>query len=393
MVPLSVMAGVGATVSASIKGHYGRGRPSRFTSELRPVIFWNITYKCNLRCEHCYISASPKPRLPELGLEDNLRIADEIAGHGIPLVVFTGGEPLAVSKFWAIAERLAGREKPKLSLSTNGTLINGERAARLKKLGFAYVGVSLDSLDPKLHDKFRGVRGAWEAAVRGIKASVDAGIPTGLRVTATRWNLKEVPRMVDFAAETGLTRVSVYLLDTIGRGRDVASQLPSPNEIRWMVEALLEKAKEYAGIVEVLLVRMNYAGVYLADRLAKTREEFLELLHLLQAQGDCGRKTASIYPDGTVRPCQFIDYYIIGDLRRQRLSEILSPGNPKLRPFLAAHERLRGPRCRSCPFRRICGGGSRNRALALTGDFWGDDPTCIVDVEGVARRWGVEGIL
>jgi radical SAM protein with 4Fe4S-binding SPASM domain len=393
LIPVSVMVGAEGTVSRDIKGHYGRRHPSRFTSELRPVVFWNVTYKCNLRCEHCYISASPEPKLPELGLEETLRIADQIVEQGIPLVVFTGGEPLVSEKFWAAAERLAGRPRPKLSLSTNGTLIDAEVAGRLKKLGFAYVGISLDSLKPELHDKFRGLKGAWEAAVRGMRNSVEAGLPTGLRVTATKWNLNEVPLMVDFAAKLGLRRVSVYLLDTIGRGREIVSQLPEPSEIRALVDALAEKAREYAGVVEVLLVRMNYAGIYLADKMARTREEFLDLLRLVEAQGDCGRKTISIYPDGTVRPCQFIDYYVIGDLKRQSLREILSLDNPRLKPFLEPYKRLRGPKCGSCPFRRICGGGSRNRALVVNGDFWGDDPTCIIDPKEVAERWGVREVL
>ncbi|MEB3851401.1 MAG: radical SAM protein [Desulfurococcales archaeon] len=393
MVPLSVMAGLEPTVSGRIKGPYGRGRPSRFTSEYRPVVFWNITYKCNLRCEHCYISASPDAARPELDLEGVTRVARQIAAHGIPLVVFTGGEPLVTGKFWAAAEALAASGGVRLSLSTNGTLIDGETAGRLRGLGFSYVGVSLDSLDPRAHDRFRGVPGAWEAAVRGMRASIEAGIPTGLRVTATSWNIREIPSMVDFAAKLGLTRVSVYLLDTIGRGREAAGQLPRPEDVKQLVDDLLEKAREYRGVVEILLVRMNYAGIYIADKLARSREEFIDLLRLLHAQGDCGRKTVSIYPDGTVRPCQFMDYYVIGDLRRQSLGEILAPSNPRLRPFLSIHERLRGPRCGSCPFRRICGGGSRNRALALTGDFWGDDPTCIIDPGEVASRWGIEGLL
>lgn len=393
MIPVSVMVNGRGTVSMGIKGHYGPGRPSSFSSELRPVVFWNITYKCNLRCEHCYIRAGPDAGMPELGLEEVLDIARQIADHGVPLVVFTGGEPLLSEKFWRVSEYLAGRGGPKLSLSTNGTLIDSETAGRLRKLGFTYVGISLDSLKPGVHDKFRGLRGAWDAAVRGMKASVEAGLPTGLRVTATRWNVEEIPAMIDFAAGLGLRRVSVYLLDTIGRGVEISGDVPSVEQIRWMVDRLVEKAREYDGVLEILLVRMNYAGIYIADKIARSREEFLQLLRMLEAQGDCGRKTISIYPDGTVKPCQFIDYYTIGDLRRQSLSEILSPQNPRLKPFLEMHRHLRGPKCSKCPFRRICGGGSRNRALVLEGDFWGDDPTCIVDPARVASRWGVEGAV
>ncbi|MCE4625895.1 MAG: radical SAM protein [Desulfurococcales archaeon] len=387
MIPLSVMVTGRGTVSTRIKGRYHRGRPSRFTSVIRPVIFWNITYKCNLRCEHCYINAGPDITLPELSVGEVLNVARQIVDHGIPLVVFTGGEPLISEKFWRALEFFHSVGKPKTSVSTNGTLITPETALRLKELGVSYVGVSLDSLDEELHDKFRGVKGSWKAAVRGMKNSVAAGLPTGLRVTATRDNLDEIPRMIDFAADLGLERVSVYLLDTIGRGAQIAGQVPRGEELKRLIDSLIEKAREYDGVLEILLVRMNFAGIYVADVLSRSRDEFKEYLELLGAQGDCGRKTASIYPDGTVRPCQFIDYIIIGDLRRQELSEILRPDNPRLRPFLEVGDRLRGPKCSSCPFRDICGGGSRNRALVATGDFWGDDPACFIDPLRIWERW------
>ena len=391
MIPVSVMVNGRGTVSTRIKGRYHKGRPSRFTSVVRPVVFWNITYRCNLYCEHCYIDAGPQPSRPELGEEQVLDIARQIVDHGIPLVVFTGGEPLVSRKFWVLLDYFHRAGRPKTSVSTNGTLIDERAAMRMKEKGLMYVGVSLDSLDPEKHDKFRGARGAWKAAVRGMKNSVAAGLPTGLRVTVTRGNIGEVPDMIDFAAELGLQRVSIYLLDTVGRGTQLLDDLPRGPVLREFVDRVVEKARMYDGVLEVLLVRMNFAGIYLADKLSRTREDFEQYLELVGSQGDCGRKTASIYPDGTVRPCQFIDYVVIGDLRREKLSEILSTDNPRLRPFLEASQRLRGPKCGSCPFRGYCGGGSRNRALAFNGDFWGDDPACFVDPWEIARRWGWNG--
>ncbi len=392
MIPLSVMVTGRGTVSSRIKGRYHRGRPSRFTSVIRPVVFWNITYKCNLRCEHCYIRAGPDVDRFELGVDDVLGIARQIVAQGIPLVVFTGGEPLLSLKFWRVLEYFHERGRPKTSVSTNGTLITMEAAERLKRLGVAYVGVSLDSLDPLVHDRFRGVKGAWKAAVRGMRNSVRAGLPTGLRVTVAKGNIHEIPGMIDFAAELGLERVSVYLLDTVGRGAEIVDELPGREELRALVDRLVEKAREYEGALEILLVRMNFAGIYLADRLSRTREEFEEYLELVGHQGDCGRKTVSIYPDGTVRPCQFLEHVVIGDLKRQSLSEILSPSNLRLRPFLEVDKHLRGPRCSSCPFKRICGGGSRNRALVVNGDFWGDEPLCFIDPALIAERWGLGGV-
>ncbi|ADL18521.1 Predicted Fe-S oxidoreductase [Acidilobus saccharovorans 345-15] len=388
MIPVSVMVAGKGTVSTKIKGHYGKGSPSRFSEELRPVVFWNITYACNLRCEHCYIDAGPTPRQDELGRGRLLEVAEEMAELGIPLVIFSGGEPLLKPEFWDVARLLSERGRPKMALSSNGTLITREVARRLKELNFSYVGVSLDSLRPDAHDKFRGVQGAFNMTVRGIHNAVEEGLDVGIRTTVTRWNYSEAPKVVDLAAQLRASRVSYYLLDSIGRARNIVSELPSPQQVKEFVDAIVDKAKEYAGKVEVELVRANFAGIYIADLLAKDGNEFMDYLKLISAQGDCGRKTISIYPDGTVRPCQFIDEYVIGDLRRQSLREILSYNNPELVKFIKLYENLRGPRCGPCPFKLVCGGGSRGRAEAASGDFWGDDPLCFIDPLDVWRRRG-----
>ncbi len=391
MIPVTVMVTGKATVSKRIKGGYGLGKPSRFTSVLRPVVFWNITYRCNLRCKHCYISAMPDPGRFELPVEKVVDIAEQIAEHGIPLVVFSGGEPLLSKSFWAAAEKLAGYEKPKLALSSNGTLITREVAKQLRRLGFTYIGVSIDSADPRRHDEFRGVRGAFEAAINGIRNAVAEGIDVGIRMTITRENVSEIESVLELAEKLGVRRVSIYVLDTVGRGREIVDLLPSPEQLRSFVDKLIELSKRYSNSLEILLVRANFAGIYIASRLARSRDEFLKYLELVEAQGDCGRKTVSIYPDGTVRPCQFLENIVIGDLRRQKLSEILSPDNPLLKPFLEVHKHLRGPRCSRCPFRRICGGGSRNRALVVNGDFWGDDPLCFIDYKSIVEKYGIVG--
>ncbi|MEB3860766.1 MAG: radical SAM protein [Desulfurococcales archaeon] len=374
MIPVSILVTGRGTVSERITGRRGR-RPSRFTTALRPIVFWNLTYKCNLHCMHCYINAGPSGG-PELGVHEKLRIAEELSSHGIPHVVLTGGEPLLAKGFWSLAARLAELGRPSMSLSTNGTLIDDRVASRLAELGFKYAGVSLDSVRPEVHDKFRGLPGSFKMTVRGVKSLLSHGIPVGVRTTITRWNIGEIPGVIDLAASLGASRVALYMLDTVGRGKLLAKDLPTPSQARSLLDTLVEKAREYAGMLEILLVRFNQGGIYIAKKLSRTPGELKDLLELIGGQGDCGRKAVSIYPDGKVKPCQFIDHIDLGDLRRESLAAILSPSNPKLKPFLETHKMLRGPRCASCPYKEYCGGGSRGRALALTGDFWGDDPLC-----------------
>ncbi|KSW11774.1 radical SAM protein [Pyrodictium occultum] len=390
MIPVTVMVTGRGTVSTRIKGHYGPKRPSRFSDALRPIVFWNITYQCNLKCIHCYINAMLNKRPDEMSTEEARRLAEEMVEIGIPLVVVTGGEPLVREDFWEIMEPMANKRRPKLSLSTNGTLITRDVAEKLASYGFVYVGISIDSIKPEWHDKFRGVPGAFEATVKGIKNSIDAGLDVGIRTTITRYNVKEVPEILRWAHDMGIKRVSLYLLDTVGRGTWIKDWLPTHEQLKWLADTLIDEARKYADSLEILIVRGQFLGIYIADKLAKSNEEFADYIKMLDAQGNCGRKSISIYPEGTVKPCQFIDWVTLGNVREKSLREILTPDNPALKPFLEAEKYLRGPRCGSCPFRRICGGGSRGRALAMTGDPWGDDPLCFLDIENIVKRRGID---
>ncbi|MCE4612893.1 MAG: radical SAM protein [Desulfurococcales archaeon] len=394
MVPVSVMVTGRGTVSTRIKGKYGKGSPSKLTSYYRPVVFWNITYRCNLRCIHCYINASPQGLPGEVDDEKLASIAGEISELKLPLIVFTGGEPLARKSFWIVSEKLSeslkGTGLPKLALSSNGTLITGEVAGLLKNLGFSYVGISIDSPDPEEHDRFRGARGAFNAAIEGIRASMNQGIDVGIRMTLTRQNIAKASKVVELAEKLGVPRVSLYILDSIGRAVELRELFPTREQLRSLADELVRVSKEKDGDPEILIVRGNFLGIYLADRLSKTRKDFLEYMEMLGSQGDCGRKTISIYPDGTVKPCQFIEYINLGDLKRESLRRVLSPGNPRIEPFVNVHKVLRGPKCSRCPFKAICGGGSRNRALVFNGDLWGDDPLCPIDPFRIASKWNIK---
>ncbi len=386
MIPVTTMVVGRGTVSTKIKGEYHKKKPSTFTDYFRPLVFWNLTYQCNLRCLHCYIRAKAQQDPNELTTEEALKLAREMVDMRIPLVILSGGEPLIRKDFWEIVEPMAKAPLPKLSLSTNGTLITKDVAFKLKDYNFSYVGISIDSIVPEYHDRFRGVRGAFEATLRGIRNSIEAGLDVGIRTTITKYNVKEVPDIVKWSADQGIKRVSFYLLDTIGRGEEIKEWLPTPDQLKWMADELIELAREYADQLEILVVRGNFMGIYIASKLAKDEEDFKEYLKMLQAQGDCGRKSISVYPNGDVKPCQFIDWTTLGNVREQSLREILKKDNPKLQPFLNVAQYLKG-KCGRCQFKEICGGGSRGRAWAITGDPWGEDPLCFIEPEEIAAKW------
>ena len=217
--------------------------------------------------------------------------------------------------------------------------------------------------------------------MRGIENLREAGIPVGIRMTVTRWNIEEAPGMIDFAYENGVSRVTYYVLDTIGRGASIAGDLPTPRQLAWFIDRLVDYARLYEGKVEILVVRLNQAGVYIALKYSNDGSRMKQMLSLVGGSGGCGRKSISIYPDGSVKPCQFIDYVTLGRLPQDRLTDILRSDNERLKPFLEPWAHLKGDKCSRCPYRVYCGGGSRNRALTLGGGFWGDDPLCMLDDE------------
>ncbi len=208
---------------------------------------------------------------------------------GLPLVTISGGEPLLREDFWDLAGRLIGGGV-RVAVSTNGTLISEDTAVRLAELGVSYVGISLDSVNPQFHDMFRGVRGAFARALRGIESSLKAGIPVGLRTTLTRYNMGEATPLVELAKGMGVKRIAFYLVDMTGRARGNPDLLPTREQLVEFVDSMVRLSEELNGDPEVLVVRGNFVGVHVADKLASSRDEFLEYIKMISAQGDCGKK-------------------------------------------------------------------------------------------------------
>ncbi len=386
MIPVTVMVTGKGTVSHRIKGRFGPGNPSRFSSVFRPVIVWNMTYACNLRCIHCYINAGEKCG-DELSYEESLDLIDQIAEVSSPLLILSGGEPLLRKDFIKIAEYAADKGL-RLALSTNGVLITKEIADQLKSIGFMYIGVSIDSPNPSWHDMFRGVKGSFDKAMEGIHNSIKAGLPTGIRYTITRYNVSDASKILDLAVENGIMRVTFYHLTAAGRAQDMNRDwYLTPEQYRWFMDLLIESAKKYSDILEIETTLSPFDGIYIADKIAEDEEEFWTLMDVVKAQGGCGRKIISIYPDGTVYPCQFVDFFVLGNVRENRLKDILSPDHPALEYFSNTESYLRQGKCHICPFNHICKGGDRIRAYYLGGSIYADDPQCHIDVEEIYRRW------
>jgi Fe-coproporphyrin III synthase len=376
------------TVSEVIKyrKHAPHGVPSRlvaFTETRRPVIFWNITKQCNLACTHCYIDAGPEGG-EELPLEDAMGFIADLADMRIPLLMFTGGEPLVKKDFWQLAE-FAKEMGLNTALSTNGTLISKEVAAKIKAVGIEYVGVSLDGAKEETHDAIRNQPGSFQKALLGLQNCADTGIRAGIRVTITRDNYHEVAKMIDLTHELRIPRFCAYWLVPSGRGREMYEKQVEPDEAFQIFETLFRKAKLLNNEeMEILTVDAPQDGIYLLNILKEAGSpEYDSALKLLKFMGhscSAGDRVASVDPAGNVYPCQFMqrEEFCLGNVRKRKFSEIWTDSNNTLLSAFRKKTSLLKGKCASCVHKEVCGGGCRVRAYAQNGDLWADDPLCIL---------------
>lgn len=386
MIPVTVMVTRRGTVSYKIKGRFGPGSPSRFSHIFRPVIVWNMTYACNLRCIHCYIRAGMTNH-NELKYSEALGLIDQISEVGSPLLILSGGEPLVRRDFMDIV-KYASQQDINLVLSTNGTLISNRVASVLAETGFRYIGISIDSPHPEWHNRFRGVEGAFEKTVQGIKNCIGYGLPTGIRFTVTRYNVDEVPGIIDLAIKYGIMRITFYHLSAAGRALDMGRDwYMTEEQYRWFLNTLIDSAERLMDALEIETTLAPFDGIYIADKISRNKDEFLDMIELVRAQGGCGRKIVSIYPDGTVYPCQFVDFMRLGNIRETRLKDILSPHQKALEYFFNTEKYVREGKCRDCPFLNVCKGGDRIRAYYLGGSLYASDPQCHLNISQIYKKW------
>ena len=353
----------------------------RERKQRRPVVVWNCTKQCNLYCQHCYAAAETEPAPGEMTTAEGKRFLDDLANYGAPVVLFSGGEPLARSD---LVELVAHASEAGLRpvLSTNGTLLTAERAADLREAGLQYVGISVDGM-PERNDAFRGAEGAFDRALEGIEASQAAGLKTGLRYTITEANADDLEDVVALLADRGVDRFCFYHLDYGGRGADISDVDLSPEATRKAVTDLCDLTREYhdAGEeIETLLVG-NYADaghlVEYADREMGTDRARLIYQYLQRNGGDpTGERVADVDPVGNVHLTQFWQGYSPGNVRDRSFGAIWADeSNPLLGALREREEHLSG-KCADCAYKNVCRGGSRLRALAAHDDPFAPDPKC-----------------
>ena len=347
-------------------------QPSSFP-ELR-MIAWELTRSCNLACVHCRASAERGPYSGELSTQEVLKVMDEIALVGKPVIILTGGEPLLRSDIFDLARH--GTEKGlRMVMATNGTLFMEETVQKMKASGIQRISISLDGPNPETHDAFRKVKGSFEGSLRGISMAKKGGLDFQINTTITKINLHLIPEILRLAVDLGAVALHIFLLVPTGRGKELQDQEISPQDYEKTLHWFYEQRDKVP-----LQLKATCAPHYyriLRQRAKKEGKKITPQEYGLDAMTrGClgGISFCFISHVGQVQPCGYLDLNC-GNVKETSFREIWMNSE--------AFQRLRDTdgyqgKCGRCEFRKVCG-GCRARAYEISGDYMAEEPYCIYE--------------
>lgn len=361
----------------------------QFSADKKPVVVWNMTRRCNLKCVHCYAQALDVEGRDDISTEQAKAMIDDLAAYGAPVMLFSGGEPLVRRDLVELA-RHATQKGMRAVISTNGTLITKEKAKELKEVGLSYVGISLDGMEA-VHDHFRGVPGAFCKAIQGIENCQAEGLKVGLRFTINKRNAGEVPGIFGLLRDLEVPRACFYHLVYSGRGSELIKEDLDHTETRALLDLIMDETRACfeAGTPKEILTVDNHAdGPYVWMRLKqedpKRAEDVFELLQFNEGNST-GRGIGCISWDGNVHADQFWRQHVFGNVLERPFSQIWDDPDIELLHKLKDKKPHVKGRCARCRFLNICGGNFRARAEAYYGDIWAQDPACYLTDEEISK--------
>ena len=333
------------------------------------VVAWNLTRRCNLECAHCYISAGPtETATDELTTDECLRIAGEIlAVNPAPMFILSGGEPLLREDLSTITSYAATRGAT-VVVGTNGTLLTDAKIDELKSAGVTGVAVSIESLNPRYHDRFRRGHGSLDATLAAVDRLMAQRLDFVIQTTITKANRDELAELVDWAAERGAVSFNAYFLVSTGRGASMSELSAEANEE--VLRQLVDLHVQYLGR---MMVRAKCAPQFM--RLVYQRAPDSPILNY-ETRCPCGVQYCRVAPDGKLTACPYMPL-AAGDLRAEPFEKIW--GSSDL--FHRIRGGSLGGKCGRCEYRSICG-GCRARAFAREGDYLAEDSSCAYQPTG-----------
>jgi GeoRSP system radical SAM/SPASM protein len=319
------------------------------------TVNWGITARCNFVCSHCF---SRLDRSPELSPEEARRVVDVLAEHGVMFLNYGTGEPLLREDLFPLTEYAVSKGL-KVSMNTNGSLVDAAVAGRIREAGFHGVGVSIDSADPDAHDGFRRFPGSFEKAVAAARHLRAAGVPLSISSVVCKVNHRSFRALVELARGLGAHTIDLHNFKCSGMGGLNKERLDlSPAEWKAFYERAVPMRESEKGIE----IAFDDPILSLLD--AEDKES-------LVAGSVCGKLSLYLKPDGEVTPCGFIPV-TIGHILRDDFGAMWesSPVLEHLR-----HKTATG-KCSGCAKFSACLGGCTARALAVHGSLEAPDPHC-----------------
>ena len=384
------------------------------------LVFWEVTKGCNLRCIHCRATATQLSSPTDLSTETAFSIVDQIAAFASPILVLSGGEPLFRRDIFQLA-RYATDKGLRVALATNGTLVTKDVARSITGTGVRRVSISLDGADAETHDSFRGIRGAFDASVQGLRNLQELGMSVQINMTIARHNAHQLPQVLELARRLGADALHTFLLVPVGCGVDIAAdQMVAPEEyermLHWFYDRSLEGgielkatcAPHYFRVVrqrramehpsEQAAARalaeapeVNASGIGPTDMMMpgstgieiKPLQKIPSPMQSVAATHPSGMNATTkgclagtgvcfISHEGEVYPCGYLPV-IAGDLKNQAFADIWR--DAEVFRELRKTDNLQG-KCGCCEFRNVCM-GCRARAFAATGNYLAEEPFCI----------------
>jgi len=361
----------------------------KLASERRPIVVWNVTRSCNLKCIHCYTDSTNKKYSGELTTGEGISLINDLAGFNIPSLLFSGGEPLIRKDIMKLIEYSADKGIRPV-LSTNGTLIDRQSARDIKDAGIVYVGISLDGMED-VNDEFRGVNGAFIKAMNGFENCLAVGQRVGLRLTLTKKNYEDLNKIFDFIEKEGINRACFYHLVYSGRGENMFKDDLTHKESRESINIILDRTEDFFNRnldINILTVDNHADGVFLYLKLLdKDKKRADEVFNLLKWNGgganSSGVGIANIDFFGNVHPDQFWQDYSFGNVKEKNFGDIWMDENDQLMHGLKHKADYIKGRCRLCDYRELCTGSMRVRAYRTYNDPWAPDPQCYLTDEEI----------
>src|SRR5271167_3286153 len=395
-------------------GNSGNGHSNPGSKNKPRLIFWELTKGCNLRCIHCRATATELSAPSDLSTEAACDIIDQIATVSNPILVLSGGEPLYRSDIFQLA-RYGTDKGLRVALATNGTLVTKHVARMIVDSGVQRVAISLDGADALTHDTFRGIPGAFDAAIAGFRNLKNLGMSVQINTTIARHNAHQLPAVLELARSLGADALHTFLLVPVGCGVDIAAEQMVPPEeyeqmLNWFYDQSLEGgielkatcAPHYFRVARQRKAADRLAGRNEVARPAPSGNEIGPTDMTMPGSTGISPKPAGGPPvghtghpgdmnamtkgclagtgvcflshEGEVFPCGYLPA-LAGDLRKQSFAEVWN--NSAVFEALRDDDNLKG-KCGCCEFRHVCM-GCRARAFAASGDFLAEEPFCVYE--------------